>query len=76
MFTLSIRAEQPLLHITCKWLSPLPMSMANDTRIPVSSETRDTIRACKRGGESYDELLQKMAEQYDPDAPEPVGAEP
>lgn len=52
------------------------MSMANDTRIPVSSETRDTVRACKRGGESYDELLQKMAEQYDPDAPGPVGAEP
>jgi len=50
------------------------MSMANDTRIPVSSETRDTVRACKRGGESYDELLQKMAEQYQP--PKPGEGEP
>jgi hypothetical protein len=25
------------------------------------------VKSLKRGGESYDELLQKMAEQYDPE---------
>jgi glucan phosphoethanolaminetransferase (alkaline phosphatase superfamily) len=29
--------------------------------------TRDRLRAQKRGGETYDELLLKMLEQYDPD---------
>lgn len=35
--------------------------------IPVTPETRELIRSLKRGGESYDSLLQKMADQYDPD---------
>lgn len=39
-----------------------------DARIAVSPETRDMVRSCKRGGETYDQLLQKMAEQYEPDA--------
>jgi hypothetical protein len=40
-----------------------------ETTIPCSRETRDeVIRPLKRGGESYDRLLRKMAEQYDPDA--------
>jgi len=47
-----------------------------ETSIKVSKDTRDRVRRLKRGQESYDELLQKMAEQYDPAAPEPVGAEP
>jgi len=36
-------------------------------RIAVSTETRDLVRSQKRAGETYDQLLQKMAEQYDPD---------
>lgn len=30
--------------------------------------TRDRVRGLKRGGETYDELLQRMVEWYDPDA--------
>lgn len=37
-------------------------------RIAVTEETRDAVRDLKRGGETYDELLAKMAAQYDPDA--------
>lgn len=33
-----------------------------------SVTTRDLVRGLKRGGETYDVLLQKMADQYDPDA--------
>jgi hypothetical protein len=36
------------------------------TRIPVYPETRDLVRAQKRGGESYDELLRAMVAQYEP----------
>ena len=38
-----------------------------DTQIPVSSELRDRLRACKRGGDRYDDVLRRMLEQYDPD---------
>lgn len=38
-----------------------------EARIAVSPETRDKVRANKRGGETYDQLLQKMVEQYDPE---------
>jgi len=38
-----------------------------DARIAVSSETRDLVRAQKRAGETYDQLLRKMVEQYDPE---------
>jgi hypothetical protein len=38
------------------------------TRVPITERTRDeVIQPLKRGGETYDELFQKMAEQYDPD---------
>lgn len=40
-------------------------------RIKCSTETRAIVRAQKRGGEAYDDLLQKMVEQYDPMAHEP-----
>lgn len=40
--------------------------MTATSRIPVSNETRELVKAQKRGGESYDDLLRKMAEQYDP----------
>ena len=38
-----------------------------DARIAVSTETRNLVRSQKRAGETYDQLLQKMAHQYDPD---------
>ena len=38
-----------------------------DARIAISTETRDLVRAQKRGGETYDELLKRMASQYDPE---------
>lgn len=40
---------------------------ATDARIAVSSETRDLVRSQKRAGETYDQVLQKMIAQYDPD---------
>jgi len=33
-----------------------------------SVSTRDLVRSHKRGGETYDELLQRMAYRYNPDA--------
>jgi len=33
-----------------------------------SVTTRNLVRGLKRGGETYDELLRHMADQYDPDA--------
>jgi hypothetical protein len=40
----------------------------SETRVPCSKETRDDVlRPLKRGGETYDELLRNMAEQYNPD---------
>lgn len=39
-----------------------------DTRVPCSTETRDKyLRPLKRAGQTYDTLLRKMAEQYDPE---------
>lgn len=32
-----------------------------------STETRELVRGLKRGGETYDELLRRMADQHDPD---------
>lgn len=31
-----------------------------------STDTRNRVRRLKRGGETYDELLRRMAHQYDP----------
>jgi hypothetical protein len=40
---------------------------ASETRIPCSTETREKyLKPLKRGGETYDDLLRKMAEQYEP----------
>jgi predicted CopG family antitoxin len=38
----------------------------NETSIPCTKETREEIKSLKRGGESYNELLRKMAAQYNP----------
>lgn len=43
-------------------------STSQRANIKVYDPTRDRLRALKRGGESYDDLLNKMADQYDPDA--------
>lgn len=43
------------------------MSKASETRVPCSRETREELRSAKRGGESFDQLFQKMLEQYEPD---------
>jgi len=37
------------------------------TSVPCRTATRNKIRSLKRGGESYDEMLRKMVEEYDPD---------
>ena len=44
-----------------------------DTRIPLSKGRRKQLKVLKRGDETYDQLLEKMIEQYDPDeeAPDP-----
>lgn len=43
------------------------MSAKDLTRVPCRPTTRDEVlRPLKRGGESYDQLFRKMAEQYDP----------
>jgi hypothetical protein len=44
------------------------MASATESRIPVSKATRKKVKALKRAGETYDSLLSKMADQYDPDA--------
>ena len=43
------------------------MSKAQETRIPCSRDTRELVRALKRGGENYDSVLRKMVKQYDPE---------
>lgn len=45
-------------------------STAERTTLTITKETHRRVRSLKRGGESYDELLWKMASQYDPDAVE------
>lgn len=37
-----------------------------DSRIPCTRSTRQLVKAHKTGGETYDELLQRMVEQYEP----------
>jgi tRNA uridine 5-carbamoylmethylation protein Kti12 len=48
--------------------------MEQPTCIKITTETRNRVRSLKRGQETYDDLLDRMAEQYDP--PEPGEAEP
>jgi hypothetical protein len=45
------------------------MAQHTKARLPVEFDTRDRVKAKKRGGESYDDLLRKMVEQYDPQKP-------
>lgn len=41
---------------------------ATQTRVPCSYDTHHRLKRAKRGGETFDELLQKMLHQYDPDS--------
>jgi len=41
------------------------MSDRDYTSIPVKEETRSEVMKLKRGGESYDDLVRKMMEQFD-----------
>lgn len=44
-----------------------------ESRISCSITTRERVKARKRGGQCYDELLQEMVKQYDPEPPEEPG---
>ena len=37
--------------------------MTEHTRIPISKETREALKALKRGGESYDALLKRLIQK-------------
>lgn len=43
------------------------MAETDDSRIPCSKDTRRLVKRQKRGGETYDSLLRKMARQYNPE---------
>jgi hypothetical protein len=36
------------------------------TFLPCREDTLQAVRSCKRGGETYDSLLKRMASQYEP----------
>lgn len=42
------------------------MTINTHARIVCSKNTRERLRRCKRGGETFDELLVRMLEQYEP----------
>lgn len=44
----------------------LPMT-AELTTISVTPSVRDQVRSLKRGGQSYSDLLESMADQYQPE---------
>jgi hypothetical protein len=45
------------------------MAKASETRVPCSRETRDKyLRPLKRGGEPYDALLRRLAEEFEAEA--------
>ena len=44
--------------------------MTSDSTIPVSTATRLKAKALKRGGESYDDVINKALDQYEPDTVE------
>lgn len=43
-------------------------SPTDNTRVPLTRRTRKNLRDLKRGGETYNDLIGHMIEQYDPDA--------
>lgn len=49
------------------------MAIQIDTQIPVSSGMRDRLRAYKRGADRYEDVLERMIEQYDPEKSSDTG---
>jgi hypothetical protein len=47
--------------------SDVEVAEGRGTKIPCTHETRELVKAQKCGGETYDELLPKMVDQYDPE---------
>lgn len=45
------------------------MAKNSMTTIPVSPATLERVRALKRGGETYDDLVDRILEQYTPPRP-------
>ncbi len=43
------------------------MAQSQYVSIPVHPETRDEVRALKRGGQDYESLIRQMILQFDPD---------
>lgn len=39
------------------------MSQAAETRVPCSEKTRDRLRAVKVGGETYDDVMNRLLER-------------
>ena len=52
------------------------MSKRTESRMDCSVEAREQVKAQKRGGESYDEVLRKMVAQYNPEDAENLDVEP
>lgn len=46
----------------------MPNGPQSNDRVPCSKATKELLRRHKRGGETYDQLFEKMMAQYDPDA--------
>jgi len=74
-FRLSQVGKRPLAEVASRFFITsvfLTADMAKpETTLPVAVETREEIlRPLLRGGETYDELLRKMARQYEPETPE------
>lgn len=58
---------QMLMYVQCEVLAVLLMDPDLKTSIPCSRETLETLKARKRGGETWDSLLRKLGANYDPD---------
>lgn len=43
------------------------MAKNSQPLIPCTEETRNLVKEQKRAGETYDSLLRKMVQQYDPE---------
>jgi hypothetical protein len=39
------------------------MNMSEITRVPVLKETREALKALKRGGETYDALIRRLVKE-------------
>lgn len=44
------------------------MGSVSDARVPCSYDTHGRLKEVKRDGQTFDDLLQQMLAQYDPEA--------